>query len=290
MDDEITRVQAALRKARTQAGINPDTGRSQMPNGNSNASAPTLSQSLAEWTRKYQPMEVTCSECGGSAKVVQPHLRDSKYECATCVAAKNEKWERQNLERKRCARAAWLKDNVNVILAKEGVLKEHLGATLDQFPSDVVNRAISVLEKPDQYLGLFVSGAPGVGKSYLLSALARRAVLDDKSVRWRRSRPLLRQIWDTYRDGADKTEGQVIDDFSTCDLLLIDDLAHEGRVSEAVLSALHEIISRRNGNHLPTAISTNLTLLEIGRHYNEGIVSRLGAWLPVVLIGPDRRQ
>ena len=82
----------------------------------------------------------------------------------------------------------------------------------------------------------------------------------------------------------------MIADFTSCDVLLIDDLAHEGRVSEAGIGALHEVITIRNGNYLPTAISTNLTLEEIAQHYDASIASRLAAWLPVVLNGPDRRK
>jgi DNA replication protein DnaC len=222
--------------------------------------------------------------------VVRPHSRISRYECADCVERKNRERERRHREQMRTQRETWLKKNVEGNMARLGVLKEHTAATLKEFESGVATRALSVLEKPQQYQGLLVTGPTGVGKTRLLAALARHAILGDKRVCYCLARQLLRRIWNTYRDDAGETEEEVIADFSMCDLLVIDDLAHEGRVSEARLSALHEIISTRNGNYRPTAISTNLTLAEIAKHYDPALGSRLGAWLQVVLTGPDRRQ
>jgi DNA replication protein DnaC len=290
MDDEVKQAQATLLAARIRARTVPDIGRSPTPNGSLSASAPTPLRRIGALPESWTPSEMTCSECGGVAMVVRPHSRISRYECADCVERKNRERERRHREQMRTQRETWLKKNVEGNMARLGVLKEHTAATLNEFESSVATRALSVLEKPQQYQGLLVTGPTGVGKTRLLAALARHAILGDKRVCYRLARQLLRRIWNTYRDDAGETEEEVIADFSMCDLLVIDDLAHEGRVSEARLSALHEIISTRNGNYLPTAISTNLTLAEIANHYDPALGSRLGAWLQVVLTGPDRRQ
>jgi DNA replication protein DnaC len=290
MDDEVKQAQAALQKARIRAGIDPDTGRSPTPNGSLSASAPTPLRKLGALAESSTPSEMTCGECDGVATVVRSHLRISRYECADCVEGKNRERERRHREQILMARETWLKENVEGIMVRLGVLKEHSAATLNEFESSVATRALSVLEKPEQYHGLLVTGPTGVGKTRILAALARNAILGNKRVCYCQARRLLRRIWNTYRDDAGETEEAVIADFSTCDLLVIDDLAHEGRVSEAGLSALHEIISTRNGNYLPTLISTNLTLAEIANHYDPALGSRLGAWLRIVLTGPDRRQ
>ncbi|MGH7821809.1 MAG: hypothetical protein ACREQ9_18760, partial [Candidatus Binatia bacterium] len=72
------------------------------------------------------------------------------------------------------------------------------------------------------------------------------------------ARTLFRRIWATYRDGARETEDQVIDHLTTAEVLMLDDISHEGRPSDAVISVLHEILTIRIGFGRPTVVTTNL--------------------------------
>lgn len=292
MDEEIRRAQELLEERRRNLGIDPKTGRRPEPkNISENLNALMQSQqsgSLAPAGR----VSLRCSKCGEVFTLPKgSETRATVGENLFCYEHKREEEIRIAQESRKRERVAYLAENIDTELARIGILWEHHMAALIDFPKAVSERAILALDEPEQFRGLLVTGSVGSGKTRLLAALARRGILEgNHQVRFILARKFFRRIWATYREGAPETEEEVIADYSSCDVLLIDDLAHEGRVSEAGIGALHEVITVRNGNYLPTAVSTNLTLDEIAQHYDASIASRLAAWLPVVLNGVDRRK
>lgn len=170
-----------------------------------------------------------------------------------------------------------------------GVPAEHRKAELEDFAPAVRGAVASLLASPERSRGLLVTGKPGRGKTRLLAAICGVYLAQGKRVRFYIARRLFGRLWATYSDGAEESEDKVIAELTSCDFLAIDDLGHEGKASDGVLGALHEIVTARHGNFRPTAISTNLSLDEIARRYDESIASRVGAWLPLLMGGSDRR-
>jgi DNA replication protein DnaC len=204
-------------------------------------------------------------------------------------------------------------------LGEAGVLPTHRGARLSHFGATVAEAYTSMLEART---GLFVRGSVGTGKTWLAAAMIAEQIMaapltteehvlgppqyslaQSRSPRHQwggiprfpgveitMTRQLLRRLWSTFRDEASESESQVIRHYTTLDLLVIDDLAHEGKVTEAGVGALHEILSVRLGTYKPTVITSNLSLEEIARVYDAAIASRVGAYERLTLTGEDRRQ
>lgn len=199
-------------------------------------------------------------------------------------------------------------------LRAAGVALEHQTADLDDFTVPVRERVFAWLktrarswklagvqsqlidDEPHDVEGarphgLVVKGPPGTGKTRLaLAILAYMLTKADFRVEWYHARALMRRLWSVYRDDATETEDDVLRALTTCPVLVIDDLGHEGRVSEAALGALHEILSTRIGDFRTTIITTNRTEAELARAYDAAVASRLGAWEQFVLTGDDRRR
>lgn len=190
----------------------------------------------------------------------------------------------QILEACRCPTPA---TKPQLTLEAMGVREEHRGARLVDFTVEIQGLAGAALGPNGR--GALVTGSVGTGKSRLLAAACALMLQRRRPPRYYHARRLFARMSAVYGDGAEETEQRVIDDLSTCDFLAIDDLGHEGKPSEFVIGALHEVVDARHGNYRPTFIATNLTLEELARRYDDAIASRLGSWMPIVMVGEDRR-
>lgn len=168
-----------------------------------------------------------------------------------------------------------------------GFGREHAGARLTDFPQEVGSDVRPLLV--GGAVGLFVAGNVGAGKTRLLAGICREFRLAGKHVGFTLAKALYRRLWESFRDGATETESAVLRHFAEVDFLAIDDLGREGRITPAVVSALHEILSERISHGRPTAVSTNLDIGQIAEVYDAAIASRLGLFLALPLLGADRR-
>ena len=90
-------------------------------------------------------------------------------------------------------------------------------------------------------------------------------------------------------DNRDETESDVLDKYSSCELLILDDLGSE-KTSDFTIQSLYLIIDRRYRNLKPTIITTNLTLPEIGEKIDARIASRLSEMKVIEINMPDYRK
>lgn len=125
--------------------------------------------------------------------------------------------------------------------------------------------------KGERRNSILFSGQPGIGKSHLAIALGLNFLKKNMNV-----------VYMPYRDCISRIKRKILDDeyyqreiskFQCADILLIDDL-FKGKITEADINIVFEILNHRYLNFLPLIVSTECTvdkLLEI----DEAIGSRI---------------
>ena len=144
-----------------------------------------------------------------------------------------------------------------------------------------VKKYVDKLIKETTNKGLFITGAYGVGKTYLASCIANKIIKNGKSVIFGTLIQLLDFIRDSYSD-SEVSDKDYLNLYSSVDLLVIDDLGKE-KPTEWVLEKLFLIVNNRYNNYLPIVITTNYNRnqlrerLCINKNYSivDSIISRL---------------
>lgn len=142
------------------------------------------------------------------------------------------------------------------------------------------------------FKNLFLSGPPGLGKTFLSACIARTVSENGHSVVYDTAGNIFAQFEARkfQREGAGLVEAR--DEtrrYLACDLLILDDLGSE-LTTQFVQSALYELVNTRlvSGRH--TVISSNLAMEEAARRYAPQIASRLeGEYHVLHFFGDDIR-
>ena len=139
---------------------------------------------------------------------------------------------------------------------------------------------------------LFLSGPPGLGKTFLSACIARTVSENGFSVVYDtagnifaqfEARKFLRDSPDGL-DARDETRR-----YLGCDLLILDDLGSE-LTTQFTQSALYELVNARLVGEKHTVISSNLTMEDVARRYAPQIASRLeGEYHVLHFFGDDIR-
>ena len=139
---------------------------------------------------------------------------------------------------------------------------------------------------------LFLSGPPGLGKTFLSACIARTVAEEGYSVVYDTAANIFAQF-EARKFQRDSADGQEARDetrrYLNCDLLILDDLGSE-LTTQFTQSALYELINTRlvAGRH--TVISSNLSMEETARRYSPQIASRLeGEYHVLHFFGEDIR-
>ena len=142
------------------------------------------------------------------------------------------------------------------------------------------------------FKNLFLSGAPGLGKTFLSACIARTVSEKGFSVVYDTAGNIFAQFEARkfQRDSADGREAR--DEtrrYLSCDLLILDDLGSE-LTTQFTQSALYELVNTRLVAGKCTVISSNLSMEEAARRYSPQIASRLeGEYHVLHFFGDDIR-
>ena len=121
-------------------------------------------------------------------------------------------------------------------------------------------------EKPN----LLLLGDAGLGKSYLVNAVAERALSMGLSVEKATAYNLIQDILSGIKSG-----GSAMPRYVRAGLLLIDDLGTEPMMQNITVESLFTIINERGNARRPVMMATNLNLGQLQARYGERLFSRL---------------
>ena len=141
------------------------------------------------------------------------------------------------------------------------------------------------------FKNLFLSGAPGLGKTFLSACIARVVSETGHSVVYDTAAHIFERF-EAQKFSRDETGGadEDVSRLLRCDLLIIDDLGTE-LTTEFVRSAFYQIVNTRLMTNKKTIISTNLSPAELSRRYGANILSRIeGAYRILPFFGDDIRK
>lgn len=146
---------------------------------------------------------------------------------------------------------------------------------------------------------IVLRGNTGCGKTHLAIAIAKKIFTEDSQVRgsWETipgtifttAPELLLKIRSAFREDAKQSEEQLIDYYSGCELLILDDLGSE-KTSEFAVTTLYVIIDRRLRDCRKTIITTNMSQPEIEQTFGARIASRLSGMENIKINMPDYRK
>jgi DNA replication protein DnaC len=232
-----------------------------------------------------------CPECDGLRKAIEEKLQQEEDARQTERAKKT------------AAEAQQLFDHPESIL-KGMIPEKFLGYSLEGFKGGETAKTrcrkfIVDLIEDNRSVGMLFTGPTGSGKTHLAVSIIRELVRrgvpitlpENGGVEVTTMPELLIRIRSTYKskDADADTEAEVMDRYSNCGLLLLDDLGAE-KVSDFSISTLYVIIDKRNRELKPTIITTNLSLETIGDNIDKRISSRLSEMTIIQMAMADYRK
>lgn len=134
---------------------------------------------------------------------------------------------------------------------------------------------------------ILLTGGTGTGKTHLAVALMKH-INKDRS-KFITVPTLLMEIRDSFRKDATDSEMDIVDKYSYCNLLCLDDLGAE-KSSEFSIATLYLILDKRVSSLKQTIVTTNLSLAEIEATLGARIASRLSEMRVVKINMPDFRK
>ncbi len=118
---------------------------------------------------------------------------------------------------------------------------------------------------------LLLTGKSGLGKTFLLQAIAHRVAERGMSVTYISAYRLLEAMRKAYFEN----NSELLQPLMEAPLLLVDDLGTEPLMENITVTQLFNLLNERQNAGRHTVLSTNLNLAELRARYTERITSRL---------------
>lgn len=224
---------------------------------------------------KQSKPENVCADCGRREPSFQQWSDGSKHYERYCNICKR-KHERQNWTDKQFLRY---------------IPERFLCARIENLPKALQTQINQLTDDT----GLFLWGAPGVGKTYAMTALMRQYLNDGFEclrVNWEE---LCLSLRDTYKPNSKKTEFDIIKKLVEVDKLFIEDIgttvSNNRQESDFNLRTLLVTLDKRLECCRATFITTNKSVEQLGDSFDQRIASRLQqACIVIRLAGQDKRK
>ena len=194
----------------------------------------------------------------------------------------------------------WYKECLPRQCRKAGIPGKYAARTFGDYEVTADNnRAVKMArwfldDKRDKWLYFY--GGAGTGKTFLASLIARQYVMRSEGVVFGDVPLLLSELKRTFNNAELSTES-LLDRYCQSRLLVLDDVG-AGQATEWNVGIVYQIINARYNNELPTIITSNYDLNNLGRRFASGddysaqrIISRLNEMCVLGFLGTkDRRK
>lgn len=135
---------------------------------------------------------------------------------------------------------------------------------------------------------LLFTGNSGLGKTFLSACIARVVSERGYSVVYESAGKMF-SVFEAARFKSDEESRRTVQKYTTCDLLIVDDLGTE-MAGQFVTATLYTLLNDRILEGKPMIISTNLTKSDLVQRYSIQIMSRLwGTFIRLTFVGDDIR-
>lgn len=219
------------------------------------------------WCIKHrQPME----GCQYSIFGKEPKV---KWFCASCSTEREEK----ELQARAQQEALQKQHTINQRLHNAMIAPRFFEKKLENFNLDHVGQGKaleacrSFIANFEKSTGMIFTGKPGTGKNHLASAIGREVIESrNKTALMTTALRMLRDIKGSWSNGSEK---EILRNFNTPDLLVIDEIGVQFG-SETEKLYLTDIINERYEWMRPTILLTNLPIPKLGEMIGDRVIDR----------------
>lgn len=167
------------------------------------------------------------------------------------------------------------------VLGRSGIRELHINCSFDNYRVENSGQQLA-LQHARQYAAEFgqsiasfvFSGKPGTGKNHLAAAIGNDLILQGKSVLIVTVADLMSNVKGTFSGGNGMTEENLLNDLSTVDLLVIDEIGMqtESRYEKVIIN---QIVDRRSSSRRPTGMLSNLDHAGMNSLLGERVMDRM---------------
>ena len=224
------------------------------------------------------------------AEVISP-LNSLSGRCESCGYGLRHR-DKEGLRKwcKRCIDVYFRKENLKPEQAEQTILKLveplYLDAKIEDLDKAVRDRLLELITGQD----VFMHGPVGVGKTFAMAALIRQYTYEGYECKRINFDDFCVKVRSTMSPVATKTEWDMIEPLKLTDKLFIDDLGLRSQPeTQFSYQTFYSILNKRQERMLPTFISSNKSIEQLGQSFDARIGSRLQTALVIEMNGEDRR-
>ncbi len=167
------------------------------------------------------------------------------------------------------------------VMGRSGIRELHMNCSFDNYrvQNEGQRRALTMARQYANDFGgsiasFVFSGRPGTGKNHLAAAIGNDLILRGKSVLIITAADLMSSMKGTFSGGSDITEERLLQELSTVDLLVIDEIGmqSESRYEKVIIN---QIVDRRSSSKRPTGMLSNLDPAGMNTLLGERVMDRM---------------
>ena len=204
--------------------------------------------------------------------------------CPVCVAKNLDSDQKKAAEYARIQEERRAAKAIQELHRKSDVPLRYSGQSLEDFEANTDAKK-AVLMRVKEYCRNFLDtvldgrcmilvGTPGTGKTHLAAAAMREVIEQNNSARYTTVSDFSRAIRATFHRSAEKTDGEVLEEYVDPCLLVLDEVGSSSG-SDHEKQALFDLINRRYNAMRPTMILSNLSAPELSEYLGDRIMDRL---------------